>query len=104
MLALEQGSKSVSVLVEELGTPDRVEASSLGRLRGLDLALDRGATIYAEVIGYGMSGDGYHMTSPSPDGDGAVRCMAAAVDDAGIAYDDVDYINAHGTTTQLNDL
>ena len=80
------------------------EGSGILILEALDLALDRGATIYAEVIGYGMSGDGYHMTAPPPDGDGAARCMEAAVDDAGIAHDDVDYINAHGTSTPLNDL
>jgi len=80
------------------------EGSGILILEALDLALDRGATIYAEVIGYGMSGDGYHMTSPSPGGEGAARCMAAAIDDAGIAPDDVDYINAHGTSTPLNDL
>ena len=51
-----------------------------------------------------MSGDGYHITSPSPDGDGAVRCMQAAIQDAGINYSSVDYINAHGTGTPLNDL
>jgi 3-oxoacyl-[acyl-carrier-protein] synthase II len=73
-------------------------------LEALDFALDRGAKIYAEVIGYGMSGDGFHITSPPPDGEGAARCMAEAIDDAGIAYDAVDYINAHGTSTPLNDL
>ena len=70
----------------------------------LESALERGAKIYAEMIGYGMSGDGFHMTSPPPDGSGASRCMQAAIDDAGIAYDKIDYINAHGTSTQLNDL
>ena len=73
-------------------------------LETMEAALARGATIYAEVAGYGMSGDGYHMTSPSPDGDGAVRCMQAAIDDAGMTYESVDYINAHGTSTPLNDL
>jgi 3-oxoacyl-[acyl-carrier-protein] synthase II len=73
-------------------------------LETLEAALARGATVYAEVGGYGMSGDGYHMTSPAPDGDGAVRCMQAAIDDAGIACEAVDYINAHGTSTPLNDL
>jgi 3-oxoacyl-[acyl-carrier-protein] synthase II len=56
------------------------------------------------MVGFGMSGDGYHMTSPPPDGNGAVRCMQAALDDAGITAEQVDYINAHGTSTPLNDL
>jgi 3-oxoacyl-[acyl-carrier-protein] synthase II len=73
-------------------------------LEDLDHALARNARIYAEVIGYGMSGDGYHMTSPAPDGNGAVRCMRAAIEDAGLDYQQIDYINAHGTSTELNDL
>ena len=73
-------------------------------LENLDSALERGAPIYAEMVGYGMSGDGYHLTSPPPDGDGAVRCMQNAIDDAEVPYDKVDYINAHGTSTPLNDL
>lgn len=80
------------------------EGAGILILETLEGALERGAHIYAELYGYGMSGDGYHITSPSPDGDGAVRCMQAALDDAGISYDKVDYINAHGTSTQLNDL
>ncbi|BBO84425.1 3-oxoacyl-[acyl-carrier-protein] synthase 2 [Desulfosarcina ovata subsp. sediminis] len=67
-------------------------------------ALARGATILAEMVGYGQSGDGYHMTSPSPDGDGMIRCMQAAIDSAGISCEEIDYINAHGTSTPLNDL
>lgn len=80
------------------------EGSGIVILEALENALERGAHIYAEITGFGMSGDGYHMTSPSPDGDGMIRCMKAAIDDAGIPYGDVDYINAHGTSTPLNDL
>lgn len=73
-------------------------------LEALDHALARGARIYAEITGYGMSGDGYHMTSPPPDGNGAVRCMLAAIEDAELDFNKIDYINAHGTSTELNDL
>jgi 3-oxoacyl-[acyl-carrier-protein] synthase II len=66
-------------------------------------ALKRGAKIYAEVIGYAANGDAYHMTSPSPDGEGAARCMRLALKDAGLAPTDIDYINAHGTSTEYND-
>jgi len=80
------------------------EGSGILILEALENALERGAHIYGEITGFGMSGDGYHMTSPAPDGDGMIRCMKAAIDDAKIPYDEVDYINAHGTSTQLNDL
>ena len=73
-------------------------------LESLDHALKRGAKIYAELVGYGMSSDAYHITMPSADGDGAKRCMAMAIKDAGITPDKVDYINAHGTSTPPNDV
>ena len=72
-------------------------------LEELEHARRRGAKIYAEIVGYGMSSDAYHMTAPSEDGDGARRVMAMAIRKAGIAPDEVDYINAHGTSTPYND-
>ena len=80
------------------------EGAGMLILEDLEHALSRGAPILAEMVGYGQSGDGYHMTSPSPDGDGMIRCMQAAIDSAGISGDVIDYINAHGTSTPLNDL
>jgi 3-oxoacyl-[acyl-carrier-protein] synthase II len=72
-------------------------------LEELECARARGARIYAELVGYGMSADAYHMTAPSEDGDGAYRVMKAALASAGVAPDAVDYINAHGTSTPHND-
>jgi len=72
-------------------------------LEELGRALRRDARIYAEVVGYGMSSDAYHVAAPAPDGDGAARVMARAVEDAGIRPDEIQYINAHGTSTPFND-
>jgi 3-oxoacyl-[acyl-carrier-protein] synthase II len=79
------------------------EGSGVLVLERLDVAQKRGATILGEMVGFGMTGDAYHMTSPSPEGEGAARAMQAALDMAGVSPDVVDYINAHGTSTPYND-
>ena len=79
------------------------EGCGLVVLETLEHARKRGARIHAEITGYGMSCDAYHMTAPDPSGKGAARAMEGALRDAGIRAEEVDYINAHGTSTRLND-
>lgn len=79
------------------------EGSGILILEELQHAKKRGAKIYAEVAGYGYNGDAYHITAPCPDGDGFIRCIRMALKDGQLSPDDVDYINAHGTSTKLND-
>ena len=79
------------------------EGAGMVILEELDRARDRGATVHAEVVGIGMTADAHHITAPSPNGEGAARAMQRALDEAGLDPTEVDYINAHGTSTPLND-
>ena len=80
------------------------EGAGILILEEMECALERGTNIYGEVVGYGLTGDAYHVSAPEPEGEGAIHCMKGALDFAGLIPEDIDYINAHGTSTKLNDL
>ena len=80
------------------------EGAGVVMLEAYDTAVKRGADIYCEVAGYGLSSDAHHLTQPAPGGEGAARCISMALQNAGLNPDQVDYINAHGTSTYYNDL
>ena len=87
-----------------MGIRDRAEGAGILILETLEYALNRGATILAEIVGYGASSDAFHPVQPEETGVGAARAIQLALDDAGVSPQEVDYINAHGTSTPLNDV